>query len=86
MVKQPSRGEFSGLAAAMRWVQLVTTVALEMALPPGLGHWLDQQWGTSPWLVCVGAVLGFATGMRHLLQLVGSGRGSHDHTEHDKGP
>ncbi|HID23374.1 MAG TPA: AtpZ/AtpI family protein [Planctomycetaceae bacterium] len=86
MAKQSPFHDISGLTAAMRWVQVVTTVALEMALPPGLGYWLDQQWGSSPWLVCVGAILGFATGMRHLIQLVDSRRAPRDHTKNDKKP
>ena len=57
------------LVVAIEWVQQVTTVALEMALPAALGAWLDQRWGTTPGLVSVGAVLGFIVAMRHLLQL-----------------
>jgi F0F1-type ATP synthase assembly protein I len=46
-------------------------VGLEMAVPPGLGLWLDHQFGWTPWGVIVGAVLGFVTGILHLVQLVG---------------
>ena len=55
---------------ASEWISRITTVGLEMALPPGLGYWLDGRWGTEPWLVICGAVLGFAGGFWHLLQLV----------------
>lgn len=58
------------LVTAYRWVSQITTVSLEMVLPAVLGDWLDKRWGTAPWLVVVGAMLGFATGMRHLLQMV----------------
>jgi F0F1-type ATP synthase assembly protein I len=27
-----------------------------------LGYWADQRWGTAPWLLFVGAVLGIAVG------------------------
>lgn len=57
------------MAVAMGLVHQVTTIALEMALPAGLGYWLDTKWGTDPWLVICGAVLGFIVAMTHLLQL-----------------
>ncbi len=58
------------MVAAMQWVSQITTVSLEMSLPAGLGYWLDKQWGAEPWLVIVGAVLGFYVAMTHLMQLV----------------
>jgi F0F1-type ATP synthase assembly protein I len=61
------------MVVAMRWVHQITSIALEMALPALLGHWLDQRWGTEPWLVAVGAVLGFAVAMVHLLALAKQG-------------
>jgi ATP synthase protein I len=57
------------MVAAMRWVQQITSIAVEMALPAFLGHWADVRWGTEPWLVGVGALLGFAVAMLHLLKL-----------------
>lgn len=62
------------LAVAMQWVSVVTTIGMEMALPALLGSWLDRRWKTSPWCVVAGAVLGFAVGLTHLLQLA---RGRH---------
>jgi F0F1-type ATP synthase assembly protein I len=41
-----------------------------MAIPAALGYWLDGRFGTEPWLVTVGAALGFFVGFRHLLQMV----------------
>jgi F0F1-type ATP synthase assembly protein I len=46
-------------------------VGLEMAVPPAIGLWLDHQFGWAPWGVIVGAVLGFLTGMLHLVQFLG---------------
>ena len=57
------------MVVAMQWVHQIFTVSLEMTLPAGLGCWLDQKWGTSPWLLTCGAVLGFMTAMTHLLQM-----------------
>jgi ATP synthase protein I len=57
------------MAVAMRWVHQITSIAIEMAVPAFLGHWADQRFGTEPWLVSVGALLGFAVAMVHLLAL-----------------
>lgn len=65
----PDRHSHSSLAEAHRWVSRLTTVSLEMALPAFVGHWLDKKWETTPWLTATGALLGFATGMTHLLRM-----------------
>ena len=54
------------MVAGMYWVQQITSIAVEMALPPGLGHYLDLRWGTEPWLLAGGAVLGFSAALWHL--------------------
>ena len=59
------------MAAAMIWVHTVTTIGGEMALPAYFGYWLDQRWQTSPWLVIVGAILGFVLAMYHIFQIAG---------------
>jgi len=64
------------MVVAMQWVSHITTISLEMALPPGLGYWLDEKWNTGPWLVIVGAVLGFSVAMKHLLQLASATSGN----------
>lgn len=57
------------LAVASRWVSQVTSIALEMALPPAGGYWLDGRLGTEPWCVSAGAVLGMFVAMTSLVQL-----------------
>lgn len=57
------------VVVAMQWVHRITSISLEMVLPAWLGHWLDQRWGTNPWLVSLGAVFGFTAAMVHLLKL-----------------
>ena len=54
----------------MRWVSLVTTISMELVLPLAGGYWLDERWGTSPWLMVAGAALGFAVAAVHLVGLV----------------
>ena len=53
----------------MEWASRATTIGLEFALPPLLGALGDRRWKTAPWLTVVGAVLGFAVGMMHILRL-----------------
>ncbi|MBM84096.1 MAG: hypothetical protein CMJ78_26380 [Planctomycetaceae bacterium] len=58
------------MVVAMRWVSQISSVSFEMAIPAGVGWWLDQEWDTEPWLLISGAVLGFYAGFTHLLQIV----------------
>ena len=43
-----------------------------MATPPLVGWWIDSRWGTTPWVLIGGAVLGFASGMLAILKLASS--------------
>ena len=61
--------ERSPIAIAMEWSARLTTIGLEMAIPAGGGYWLDLRIGTSPVFVILGAMLGFAAGMFHLMQI-----------------
>ena len=63
----------SALSVGMEWASRITTVGLEFALPPLAGAWLDRWWGTGPWATVVGAVLGFAVGMMHILRVAREG-------------
>ena len=58
----------SALAVAVAWASHVTSIALEMALPTLLGHWIDRWLGTGIVFLLVGAVSGFVVGMWHLLR------------------
>jgi F0F1-type ATP synthase assembly protein I len=60
-------------------------VGMEMAVPAAVGLWLDNQFGWQPWGVISGAVLGFVTGMLHLLQLLSRQPNSDSNRPH-KGP
>lgn len=77
---RPRRNGQSGLAVGMYWATRISSVGFAMVLPTALGYWLDSKWGTAPWLVVVGACLGFAAAMFDLIrlsrQLEIGGRGS----------
>jgi F0F1-type ATP synthase assembly protein I len=44
-------------------------VGLEMVVPIGLGWWIDQQLGSSPWILVLGVIVGFVIGIWHLVAL-----------------
>jgi F0F1-type ATP synthase assembly protein I len=54
----------------MEWVSRITTVALMMVLPAWAGYWCDNRFGSGPWLLIVGALIGLLVGMLQLLGLV----------------
>ena len=49
-------------------------IGFDMAVPVALfgltGHWLDRWWGTEPWLLVVGLLLGMVTGFYTLWRRV----------------
>jgi len=51
------------------WATRATSIALQAIVPAGLGYWLDSKWGTAPWLLIVGTVLGFACMLMDLIRL-----------------
>ena len=58
------------IVSASRWVSEITNLALQFCLPVGVGFWLDRRFRTEPWLMLVGAGLGFFTAAMSLAQLV----------------
>ena len=61
----------------MVWATRVTSMAMQMAVPPGLGYLADRKWGTAPWLTIVGACLGcvmFAMEVMRLAQGMSGGQ------------
>jgi len=61
--------ERSPYAVGYEWSVRVSSIGLQMALPPVFGIWLDSKCGTLPLFTVLGAVLGMTTGMIHLIQL-----------------
>ena len=71
-MSQPERR--SSLSVGIEWASRVSTVGLEFALPPLAGAYADHRLGTTPWLTLLGVVLGFATGMTHILRFARDSR------------
>ena len=46
----------------------VTSIGMQMALPPAFGWWVDSKWNTEPWLLILGAVFGFSVAMLELVR------------------
>lgn len=38
------------------------------------GHWLDQKWGTDPWLLLTGVILGTFGGGWHAMKMANGGK------------
>jgi len=47
----------------------VMSIGMHMAIPPGVGWWLDQRYSTAPWLTVVGVLFGFSMAMLELMKL-----------------
>lgn len=59
-------------ASAVRQWSAMAGIGIEfvcaVVLFAGLGWWLDKKFETSPWLVLVGCLLGFAVGLYTLIR------------------
>lgn len=42
---------------------------LMLIVPTGIGYWLDKKFGTGPWLLLSGVILGFIAGLVALVRL-----------------
>ena len=60
----------SGMAEAMKWVSVVTTVVGIMTVPALGGFWIDSLLGTKGVFTILGVVFGFGGGMYGLLNMV----------------
>jgi F0F1-type ATP synthase assembly protein I len=61
----------SAVAIGMDWGARATSIGLEFCVPAVLGHFADGWLKTTPWLTVIGAMLGMAIGMLHVLRLPG---------------
>jgi F0F1-type ATP synthase assembly protein I len=53
----------------LRRSMAVASISFEMAAPTVLGWYLDNRMGWTPWATMIGATLGFAAGIGHMLRL-----------------
>jgi F0F1-type ATP synthase assembly protein I len=67
-----------GFGAPLRkvgpYLDIGLVFAILLVLGVFLGRWLDARWGTEPWMLLVGALLGMASGFYHFFKVV-LGRG-----------
>lgn len=68
-VKRQSGSDPARLVEAYAFASRASSIALQAVVPAGLGYWLDQRWGTAPWLLIVGAGLGLAVMLMELVRL-----------------
>ncbi len=47
----------------------VTSIGMQMAIPPAIGWWADGRLNSTPWLLSLGAVVGFVVSLLELLKL-----------------
>ena len=59
----------SPYALAMEWTSRITTISLEMVVPPAVGYWLDRRLGTGVLFLILGMVAGFTTAIISLVKL-----------------
>ncbi|MDH4228485.1 MAG: AtpZ/AtpI family protein [Nitrospirota bacterium] len=55
-----------GLSLAVR---IGTELVVATFMGAGLGYWGDRRFGTTPWLLLLGFVLGTAAGIRNVMRL-----------------
>ena len=59
---------------ASPFIGIGATMAASLGLGIGLGYWLDKKFGTSPWCLLGGAVLGIVTAFYQLFKIVRMGK------------
>lgn len=65
----PAKDGPDSVARGYMWATRASSIALTAVVPAGLGYWLDQRWGTTPWLLIVGAGLGLTVMLVDLIKL-----------------
>ena len=62
------------LVVGLEIASLITSSALQLAIPPAVGAYVDKRWGTAPWGLVIGALVGmagFVSSLRHLMRRFG---------------
>lgn len=63
-------GDHESIGQAMRRAHQVTSIALELVIPVGIGAWVDHSYGTSPLWTIVGVFIGSGVAILSLRQLI----------------
>lgn len=66
-MSKPPHDRRDSLAQGYVWATRATSIALQAVVPAGFGFFLDRWWGTAPWLLIVGTVIGFASMLSELI-------------------
>jgi hypothetical protein len=75
--------KINGASRYLRYMSIGLEIAVSLAAPIALGVWLDGRYGTSPYLVLAGCVVGVLLFIRIGIRLAAmerneaSGKGSH---------
>jgi ATP synthase protein I len=56
----------------------VTSIGMQMALPPLIGWWVDSKLNTEPWFLIIGGILGFTVSLLELIRLAKDSEDSKD--------
>jgi len=59
-----------GMKAVGPYLDLGVTFVVAIGGGAWLGHWADRHWGTDPWLLLAGAMLGIVVGFYHFFSVV----------------
>jgi F0F1-type ATP synthase assembly protein I len=62
-------GKGAGWLAATRFSYLGIFFGVAVLIGCLFGRWLDRKFGTNPWLMMVGALLGIASGFKELYRV-----------------
>ncbi|HWL07505.1 MAG TPA: AtpZ/AtpI family protein [Planctomicrobium sp.] len=66
------------LRQLLGWATQLSGISLELGVCLLLGYWGDRYWGTKPWLLILGGLLGFLVSMWHLWRIVQAINGPSD--------
>jgi len=68
--KPEADGGETGSLLGMAW-RLSTELVVAVVIGFGLGYGLDVLFGTKPWIMVLGIIFGFATGIRNTFRVAG---------------
>lgn len=60
----------ASFARGMYWGSRASSAAMQFVVPALIGLWVDKRYASQPWGLVVGAVLGFAFGVREIIRLM----------------